>query len=42
MDGVRPKKYKENVKQAEDAYELYHGIHKAIVSEEMWYKVHAK
>lgn len=30
------------VKQAEDAYEIYDGIHEAIVSEEMWYKAYAK
>ena len=30
------------VKQAEDAYELYQGIHEAIVSEELWQKAHAK
>ena len=30
------------VKQAEDAYEVYDGIHEAIVTEEMWYKAYAK
>lgn len=30
------------VKQAEDAYEIYDGIHEAIVSEEMWYDAYAK
>lgn len=30
------------VKQAEDSYEIYDGIHEAIVSEEMWYKAYAK
>ena len=30
------------VKQAEDAYEIYDGIHEAIVSEEMWDKAYAK
>ncbi len=30
------------VKQAEDAYEIYDGIHEAIVTEEMWYEAYAK
>lgn len=30
------------VKQSEDDYELYDGIHEAIVSEEIWYQAHAK
>lgn len=30
------------VKQAEDAYEIYNGIHEAIVTEEMWYEAYAK
>lgn len=30
------------VKQAADAYEVYDGIHEAIVSEEMWYQAQAK
>lgn len=30
------------VKQADDAYEIYDGIHEAIVSEDMWYEAYAK
>ncbi len=30
------------VKQDEDTYEFYNGIHKAIISEETWYKAHEK
>ena len=30
------------MKQAEDAYEIYDGIHKAIIPEEMWYEAYAK
>lgn len=30
------------VKQAEDAYEVYDGIHEAIIPEEMWYEAYAK
>lgn len=30
------------VKQPSDTYEIYDGIHEAIISEEMWYKVQAK
>lgn len=30
------------VKQDEDTYELYNGIHEAIISEKMWYKAHEK
>lgn len=30
------------VKQAEDTYELYKGIHEAIIPEELWYRAHAK
>lgn len=30
------------VKQSEDDYDLYDGIHEAIVSEEIWYQDHAK
>ena len=30
------------VKQDEDTYEFYEGIHEAIISEEMWHKAHEK
>lgn len=30
------------VKQDEDTYEFYEGIHEEIISEEMWYKAHEK
>ena len=30
------------VKQAEDTYELYKGIHEAIIPEDLWYRAHAK
>ena len=30
------------VKQDEGTYEFYNGIHKAIISEETWYKAHEK